>query len=220
MNKKWLSFLIIGFLALIVFILFYSRIQPIKSPALNNTTSKLQITEPSVSFVNPSKGAIEPKITIVEFGDFECGPCRQMINTLDVIQNTFPNDVKIVWKNLPNESAHKNATPAAVAAHCADKQGKFWEFHDKLFERQSLLSESQYSKIALELNLNEKKFTTCFNEKETLPIIKKDFDEAMALGVVATPAIFIGEESYIGFQSVDDLAKLIQNKLNALQTSQ
>ncbi len=214
MKKQWLSFLIVGVLTLIVFILFYLRIQPIELPTLKTQTEKLVIDEPSVSFVNPSKGAINPKVTIVEFGDFECGPCKQIQNSIDVVLKTYPDTVSVVWKNLPNESAHPNATPAAVAAHCADKQGMFWEFHDALFERQTFLSDGQYSQIALELGLNEKKFNTCFNEKETLPIIKKDFDEAVALNIVATPALYIGKESFIGAQTVDELIQIVSDKLN------
>ncbi len=217
MNKKWLSFLIIAVFALIIFVLFYFRIQPIEAPNLQTNNEKLQITEPTVSFVNPSKGALNPKITIIEFGDFECGPCKQLIEPLDVVLKTFPNDVKIVWKNLPNESAHKNATPAAVAAHCADQQNMFWEFHDALFQRQTFLSDAQYTQIAQELGLNEKKFNACFNERDTLPIIKKDFDEAVSLNIIATPALYIGSEVFIGVQTANDLVKIVSDKLNEIQ---
>jgi protein-disulfide isomerase len=214
MKKQWLLFLIFGALALIIFILFYYRIQPIEPPPKTTTANSVQIDEPTVSFVNPSKGAIEPKITLVEFGDFECGPCKQLSESIDIALKTFPTELKVVWKNLPNESAHKNATPAAVAAHCASNQGMFWEFHDALFQRQTFLSDAQYTQIAQELGLNEKKFNGCFNEKETLPIIKKDFDEAKGLNVLATPTIFIGTDSHVGYQTADELIKIISEKLN------
>lgn len=213
MSKKWLFFLIVSALTLIVFVLFYFRIQPIKRPEPKQTQN-IQIDEPTVSFINPSKGNKEAKITLVEFADFECEPCRQLAVSLEVALKTFPNDIRIVWKNLPNESSHPNATPAAIAAHCADKQGKFWEFHNAIFDRQTFLSDSQYILIAKELNLNEKKFNTCYSEKETLPLVKKDYDEGMALGIVATPTLFIGKESHIGATTTEELIELIQQKLH------
>ena len=115
MHKKWLFFLIVGALTLIVFILFYIRIQPIESPVLKQQNQKIQIDEPTISFINPSKGLKDAKITVVEFVDFECEPCKQLAVSLEVALKTFPNDLRVVWKNLPNESTHPNATAAAIA---------------------------------------------------------------------------------------------------------
>lgn len=216
MRHRWLSLISIGFIGLIVFIFFWYRNQPIEIPSLEQETQIVSLTEPTITFVNPTKGAEDPTITIVEFGDFECGPCVSLATSLNVVAKTFPEDVRIVWKDLPNESIHALATPAAIAAHCADQQGAFWSYHDELFLRQTYLTEGHFSEIADKIGLNIDKFESCFNTRDTLPIVKKDYTEGLALGLTSTPTIFIGEQSYVGAISTDDLldivAKLISSK--------
>lgn len=209
MRQRWLPFLVIAVLALIIFIFFWYRNQPIEIPTPEPSIVAGALSEPSVTFINPSKGAEEPTVTIVEFGDFECDACKTLADSLDVLIASYPNDVKVVWKDMPNESAHELATPAAIAAHCADRQGAFWSYHDALFERQSYLSESQFTQIAQDLGLNVGKFQTCYDDRDTLPIVKKDYEEGLALGLTATPTLFIGEEILVGAVSTQDLVDLV-----------
>lgn len=213
MQHRWLSFLSIAFLGLIVFIFFWYRNQPIEIPTLEETIEIGSLTEPTVTFVNPRKGAEEPTITIVEFGDFECTACKTLATSLEVVVKTYPNDVQIVWKDLPNESVHPLSTPSAIAAHCADKQGAFWDYHDALYTRQTYLAESQFSQIASELGLDVEKFMTCYDSRDTLPIIKKDYEEALALGLTSTPTMFVGDEIIIGAITTESLLDLVANIL-------
>jgi protein-disulfide isomerase len=126
---------------------------------------------------------------------------------------TFPDSVRLVWKDMPNDSAHKNATSASVAAHCAARQGKFWEYSSVLFDRQTYLSETQYPQIAKELGLNESTFTKCVSNKDTLPLVQKNLQEGLDLGIIATPTIFIHDKSIVGVPSVNDLTKAITEEL-------
>ena len=87
---------------------------------------------------SPVIGKADAKVTIIEFSDFECPFCIRAYPTVKQIMDTYPNDVKIVYKNLPLTNIHPNAELAAIASTCADDQGKFWEFHDKLFSIQAL----------------------------------------------------------------------------------
>ena len=82
----------------------------------------------------PVIGPKNPKVTIVEFSDFECPFCQRAYATVKQIQSDYPNDVAIVYKQLPLTQLHPNAMRAAQASVCAREQGKFWEYHDKLFE--------------------------------------------------------------------------------------
>lgn len=84
----------------------------------------------------PMKGKANAKVTIVEFADFECPFCTRAYPTIKQIMDTYPNDVKFYYKHLPLTSIHPNAQRAAEVSICAQKQGKFWEYHDKLFESQ------------------------------------------------------------------------------------
>ncbi len=96
---------------------------------------------------SPVKGPANAKVTIVEYSDFECPFCKRGASTAEQILKAYPNDVKLVFKNMPLPF-HKNAKPAALAALAAGKQGKFWEMHDKLFENQGKLGDALYTETA------------------------------------------------------------------------
>lgn len=214
MKHRWLTLLVTTFLTAVVFSFFWIRLQPVwtKEQAKEQSTaitSQQTITVPVVTFVNPKKGAAEPKITIVEFSDFQCQPCKDLATNLDVLLRTVP-EVQVVWKDMPNESAHELSVPAAMAARCAENQGKFWEYHNALYDRQVLLDENSFASLAAEIGLDTNKFQTCFDNQETLPLIRKDFEEASALAVTATPTLFIGEERITGLLSSDELIAWVE----------
>ncbi|TAL49835.1 hypothetical protein EPN81_04545 [Patescibacteria group bacterium] len=215
MEHRWLGFLSIAVLGLMVFVFFWFRNQPIEISIPESTIEVGSITQPTLTFVNPAKGAEEPTVTIVEFGDFECVACNTLADSLEVLVKTFPEDVRVVWKDMPNESAHELATPAAIASHCADRQGAFWTYHDALFDRQSYVSESQFTQIAQDLQLDVKKFQSCYDERDTLPIVKKDYEEGLALGLTATPTLFIGDQTLVGAVSTQDLVDLVATMLKS-----
>jgi protein-disulfide isomerase len=217
MRHRWLTLLVILFIAVVVFLLYYFRLQPVWRPETSEeetatTTASSTLTAPSVSFVNPKRGAAEPTVTVVVFGDFQCAACRTMAENLIVLTNTLP-EVQVVWKNLPNESTHTLAVPAAMAAMCAGRQGKFWEFHDLLFDDQVTLSETSFSQFAGELNLDIEKFQTCYDNRETLPLIRQDYEEGLALSISTTPAVFIGEDRVIGVMTAEELIAWAKSKL-------
>lgn len=213
MQQRWLPFFVIAVLALIIFIFFWYRNQPIEIPVPEDDGGTTTLTEPTVTFINPSRGSATAKVTIVEFGDFECEACKTLADTLEVVLKSYPDDVKLVWKNLPNESANEFATPAAIAAHCADRQGAFWAYYDLLFERQGYLSETQFVQIAQEIGLDLNTFQGCYESRDTLPIVKRDYEEGLALGLTSTPTLFVGDEIVIGAVTTQELLDLVANLL-------
>ena len=115
--------------------------------------------------------------------------------------------VKIVFKNLPLK-IHDQAQPAALAALAANKQGKFWEYHDKLFAEKKINSAS-FERIASELNLDLKKFKADMQSTENINHLRSDMVEAQQLGITSTPSIFVNgrklkERSTGGFQTLID----------------
>lgn len=211
MQHRWLAFLSIAALGLMVFVFFWFRNQPIEVVIPEPEIEVGSLTQPTVTFVNPAKGAETPTVTIIEFGDFQCAACATLDDSLEVLVKTYPDDVRIVWKDMPNESAHELATPAAIAAHCADRQGMFWEYHDSLFDRQSVLNEAQFTQIATDIGLNVGKFQTCYDERDTLPIVKKDYNEGLALGITSTPTLYVGDQVFVGAVSTQDLLDLVSS---------
>ncbi len=214
MKHRWLGFLSIAALGLMVFIFFWFRNQPIEILIPESTIAVGSLTQPTLTFVNPAKGAENPTVTIVEFGDFECTACATLADSLDVVLKTFPDDVRVIWKDMPNESAHEFATPAAIAAHCADRQGTFWVYHDALFDRQAYLSEAQFTQIAQDLQLNMEKFQRCYDERDTLPIVKKDYEEGLALGLTSTPTLYIGDQILVGAITTQNLVDVVTELIN------
>jgi protein-disulfide isomerase len=135
-------------------------------------------------------GPENAKVTIFEFSDFQCPYCKRGYDTMKELAQAYPNDVKFVFKNLPLPF-HPHAKPAATAAIAAGKQGKFWEFHDALFENQANLGDKFYLETAQKLGLNMDKF----KKDLTSPEIAKQIEDEMAAGskngIQGTPGYFV-----------------------------
>jgi len=216
LHHRWLTLLVITFIATLVFIFFFLRLRPVWTPDKDKgeTTSTITTVDtPTITFVDPKKGATEPQVTIVEFGDFQCQPCKDLAAALDIVIRTEPG-VQVIWKDLPNESLHSLAVSAAIAARCAGSQGKFWEFHNSIFNNQAVLSETRLTQISTEVGLDTEKFTECYTNQETLPLVKKDFDEGAALQITATPILFIGKERISGALSAEEILTIVRQQMS------
>lgn len=198
-----------------MFIFFGLYLRPIEIPEPQTTTVAGSLSEPTVTFLNPSRGSKDAVLTLIVFSDFECDACATIATSLEVILKTYPDDVRLIWKNLPNESIHALATPAAIAAHCTAEQGKFWEYHDELFAKQAYLSESLFAQIASTLQLDTDKFQSCYDNRDTLPIVTKDYEEGIALGLTATPALYVGDELFIGAVALQELLSVVETQLSS-----
>jgi protein-disulfide isomerase len=127
-----------------------------------------------------------------------------------------PKTVKIVFKNFPIRS-HKFAVQAAAAALAADRQGKFWDFHDELFNNYNRLNEEKVQEIAVKFKLDKAQFEKDRKDPRLLEQIKYDVNEAIQAGVGSVPSVFVNgrklkERSLKGFQD------LIDKELETLKT--
>jgi len=132
------------------------------------------------------------------------------VPVLEQVLEKNPNQVKLVFKNFPLRN-HKFAMPAAVAALAAEKQGKFWEFHDLLFKDYNRLNEQKVKEIAQQLNLDMEKFEKDRKDPQIRAMINRDLAEGNRAGVRGTPAIFINgrllrNRSPAGFQELIEKA--------------
>jgi protein-disulfide isomerase len=119
-----------------------------------------------------------------------------------------PKTVKIVFKNFPIRS-HKFAIKAAVAALAADRQGKFWEFHDELFKDYNKLNEEKVQEIAAKLKLDETQFEKDRQDPLLMEQLKYDYNEGIRVGVRSVPSVFVNgrklkDRSLKGFQALID----------------
>jgi protein-disulfide isomerase len=107
------------------------------------------------------------------------------------VLDKYPKKVTLVFKNFPLTSIHPFAYAAATAALAADAQGKFWEFHDKLFANQRALNDAQIQVIAKELKLDMERFNSAMKDPSIQKLIVRDMEEGRQAGVEGIPAIFV-----------------------------
>jgi protein-disulfide isomerase len=120
--------------------------------------------------------------------------------------------VRIVWKHFPLE-IHKDAPLAHFASVAAQQQGKFWEFHDKLFANQSKIKSEDLTRYAKEIGLDMKRFDEDLVSPKTKAIVDADIAEAKALGISGTPGFFVNGRFLSGAKPFDEFAPLINAEL-------
>ena len=126
-------------------------------------------------------------LTLIEFADYECSFCVEAYPELQRFLEQYPN-VALVYKHFPLVTIHPQALPAAKASWAALQQGKFWEFHNALFERQGDLNEQAYQTIATQLELNLAQFNRDRNSFAATEAIAQDMQLAGNLNIAGTPA--------------------------------
>jgi len=163
---------------------------------------------------NPKKGEATAPITIIAFMDFECPYCQDNYSIFKYVTNKYSPVLQIVFKNLPLTEIHSNALPSALAASCANDQGKFWEYYDRLYTDKNLTEENFYS-LAKTLNLDSVQFDNCYKNKIHINQIEADLQDAAKIGLRGTPTYVVnGEvvEGEITNQQWDDLIIKYLNK--------
>jgi protein-disulfide isomerase len=164
---------------------------------------------------SPFKGPENAKVVIQEFSDFQCPFCSRVTPTMEQILKEYPNDVKIVWRNMPLDF-HKDAPLAAEAALEAFAQGgnkAFWKYHDTLFGNQKALSRADLEKYAADIGLDVERFKAALDSGKHKERIQKDIEIAKKIGVSGTPAFTVNGYFVSGaqpFQQFDKAIKLAQ----------
>jgi protein-disulfide isomerase len=166
----------------------------------NSTESKPVDLEKVVGDKRWQKGNGEAKVVIVEFSDFQCPACRGAASEIERVIDTYGEKVGFVYRHFPLTTIHANAFDAAVAAEIAGSEGKFWEMHDLLFERQDEWSDDKdarklFGEYAVELDLEGDQFLSAFDSGSFEDLVLFDTSDAKALGVSATPTFFVGDRA-------------------------
>lgn len=178
---------------------------------------------------DPIRGNPDAPITIVEFSDYQCPFCaRFYAQTLPLLLEEYIDEgkVNLVYRDFPVQRIHPNALAAAAAAECADDQGKYWEYHDTLFEKQNAWAKldsnsaiSTFSQFAAEIELEQQQFDNCLESGKYLEEVQADFSDGKNYQVTGTPGFFIGNEDIgfvkiIGAKPYDAFKKVIDAQLN------
>ncbi len=170
-----------------------------------------QPTPPAQANVNPrdnqpTLGKGDAKVTIYEFSDFQCPYCQRFFKeTYSQLKAQYidTGKVKFIFRHFPLPF-HVNAEPAAIAAECANQQGKFWQYHDNLFNKGQAdgtgLALADLKTYAASLGLDKQRFNQCLDNKSTLDIVNADLKEGTAVGVSGTPSFSINGKLLVGAQ--------------------
>ena len=163
----------------------------------------------------PFKGPDDSPVTVVEFTDYQCPFCsRHFRQTLPQLLSTYEDRVKFVIMNYPISTIHPLAQKASEAVECAYDQGKFWEYHDLLFNNQPALDDASLKGYAASLQLDTSAFSTCLDSGEKASQVLADFQTGQNAGVRGTPTFFINGQRIVGAQPLAAFSNLIDSALS------
>ena len=159
-------------------------------------------------------GSSHARVTVVEYGDFECPNCKQAAPAVKLLLAEFKDRVRFVYRHFPQEGVHPHALAAAEAAECAGGQGKFWPMHDLLFENQHALKSHHLREYALQLELDMARFTAEMKDTVYLQRIREQEQSGLKSGVRATPTFFLNGKILDVSYGVDPLFEAVKKAMN------
>ena len=159
------------------------------------------------------RGPASAPVTLVEFSDFHCPFCRQVQPVLTQILQKYGTRVRLVYKDMPIDGLHPQARGVAEAARCAADQGRFWEFHDKVYANPPDGSAPRLQDYAAQVGLDPQKFEACRGGRKYENDVQRDVKEGADLGITGTPAFFINGRFLSGAQPLETFSRLIDEEL-------
>ncbi|RJP44085.1 DsbA family protein [Candidatus Parcubacteria bacterium] len=157
-------------------------------------------------------------VAFIEYGDYQCPFCAKLFNeTEGLLRDEYvkTGKVKMVYRDFPLDGIHPYARPAAEAAQCAKDQGKFWAFHDALYERQAEIPSLKFASLAGELGMDSAAFGECVDSGKHKDAVEAEFQSGISLGVNSTPTVFVNGEKVIGSQPYETFKEAIERALSA-----
>lgn len=174
------------------------------------------IESPKIQADDIKIGPDDAKVKIVEFSDFQCPYCKNLHPTIEKIIADYGNEVQYVYKNFPLDF-HPQAGRAALAGMCANEQGKFMAYSDKLFATQSdwgkALAIQKFKLYARQIGLDSVQFNKCLDDEKYADKIEADIEEGKTFGIAGTPAIFINGQFKNGAVPLEELKAAIDAEL-------
>lgn len=211
-EKKQKRFLKRFLLWMSVFLILGGAVWGMAYLAKNSSFSTASLID-AVTPIDWVRGTRDGKVVLVEYSDFQCPACGRYEPFLRQLEHEFNGKLEFVYRYFPLRQIHINAELSAAAAEAAGKQGKFWEMHDMLFDRQNDWAESPGARdmfigYAGDLKLDVEKFKSDLDSGETADRIEKDFRGGERAGVNSTPTFFLNGQkipnprTYAEFQTL------------------
>jgi len=216
-KRIFLFLLILG--VILILITFFNSVRSnspssyeklIKQTQTKPETNIKTLSAPAITAADPILGPTNAQITIVEYADFRCSHCAEANFELKKIIAAYPDKVRWVWKDFPFLPPVNVTWLAHESARCAEKQGKFWEYHDALFMNQDNLSRENLLALAKEFKLDEKLFVQCLESGQTKPLVQRGFEEGKTLGVDGAPYFFVNGEKWNGEITKEKIGEIVK----------
>jgi protein-disulfide isomerase len=145
-----------------------------------------------------SRGPLDAKLTVVEYGDYQCPYCGQAYSIVEQLRSEFSDSMRLIFRNLPLVDVHPHAEAAAEMAEAIGLQGKFWEIHDALYENQKDLSDAALSRYAEQVGADVTTAMNAIVDGGPLQRVEADFEGAIRSGANGTPTFFVNGVRYDG----------------------
>ncbi|HVH65809.1 MAG TPA: DsbA family protein [Candidatus Acidoferrum sp.] len=169
----------------------------------------VQLSVP-ISSKDHLRGRLDAPLQLVVYGDYECPYTRRALIQIRSVRQELGDNLVFVFRNFPLIEVHPHALHAAQAAEAAAEQGKFWEMHDLLFDRQRALADANLLTYAQELGLDEAGFTTDRSSEAVRSKIESDADSGESSGVRGTPTVFINGRLHLGGYQAAELVDALK----------
>jgi formate-nitrite transporter family protein len=150
-------------------------------------------------------GPADARVTLVEYGDFECPHCGALEPVIEAARTAFGDNLRFVFRHFPLRSSHPHSLPAAKAAEAAGEQGRFWEMFRRLYERQTELGDEDLRRHAQAIGLDLPRFERELTARAHEVRIREDLVSASQSGATGTPSLFINGELYTGSLGRDEV---------------
>jgi protein-disulfide isomerase len=161
-------------------------------------------------------GSAAQKVTLIEYGDYQCPGCESVYPAIKEITNKYKDNLTFVFRNMPLTNIHPNALAAATAAEAAGMQGKYYEYHDLLYDNQDAWKDtsastrtSKFEEYAKQLGLDDNKFKSDLASSQVSDKINRDRATAKTFDVTSTPTVILNGQK-VPQDTVFDKDKLSQ----------
>ncbi|MBI3634113.1 MAG: DsbA family protein [Candidatus Yonathbacteria bacterium] len=207
----WVSVILV--VGITIFAIWNVATSPAETPSRNNQGLLME----QVNNTDWTKGSKNPKVTLVEYGDFQCPACGAYYPVVEKVLEEYKDRLSFTYRHFPLPQ-HKNALNASYAAEAAGKQGKFWEMYTMIFEHQSDWSEETnagktFEGYAKSLNLDMIQFATDVNSSTTKDSVAHDKETGLSAGVNSTPSFYLNGKRMQNPRGYEELKALIEYAL-------
>jgi protein-disulfide isomerase len=160
-----------------------------------------------------SRGPLDAKLTVVEYGDYQCPYCGQAYPIVEQLLSKFADSMRLVFRNLPLADVHPHAEAAAEMAEAVGLQGKFWEMHDTLFEHQRDLTDAALRRYAADVGADVEQVERDIDGGGPRQRVDADFESAVRSGANGTPTFFVNGVRYDGSWQLEPFAEYLSEML-------